>query len=263
MSLGWSKGSLLPPADSPTQIRRTLRWFTPKNEVPLCGHATLASSFALLTHLRKSNDEEQEIQEIKFESKFRGTLTASLETIENEQYVTLNFPANKTEAVEGTDKAQIRDIFLGPNFTSDDITDVRVCDLENLVFVRIRNNGDDPEVRIKQVEPDYEQMLGKKFNKTEILGSIVTIQGDGNDNRPDFYSRFFGPGFGIREDPVTGLAHTILIPYWTGELGQKPGIAFMARQASARGGDMRCKLNGERVSLSGRGRVAVIGNLKL
>ena len=85
----------------------------------------------------------------------------------------------------------------------------------------------------------------------------------GNGDGPDFYSRFFAPANGHDEDHVTGLAHTVLAPYWTGELGKKKGVTWNARQASARGGNILCRWNGERVSLSGRGRVAVVGTLKL
>ena len=262
VSLGWSKDSPLPPVDSPTQIRRTLRWFTPTNEVPLCGHATLASSFALLAHLRKS--ENVEIQEIKFDSKFRGTLTASVETVENKQYVTLNFPANRTEPVDRVEKVIVKDIFLGPEFTPDDVADVRLCAQEKVALLRLSNsNGEDPQERIKQVQPSFERMLGLKFNETELWGAVVTIQGDGDEKSPDFYSRFFAPALGVNEDPVTGLAHTILTPYWTAELNKTSEMALKARQASARGGDMRCKLDGERVRLSGRGRLAVAGTLQL
>ena len=263
VSLGWTKGSPLPPADSPTQIRRTVRWYTPTNEARLCGQATLGSSFALLTHFRNSNGEEPEFQEIRFESKFRGTLTASLDKIENKQYVTLDFPANMTEPARTIDKLQVRDVYLGANFTPDDIMDVHVCALEKVALLRLENNGTDPEERIKQVQPNFEAMLGVKMNGTKILGAITTIQGNGDEKGPDFYSRVFLPGMGILEDPVCGMAHTIMVPFWTAELAKETGVALVARQVSGRGGDLRVKLNGERVSLSGRGRVVVTGTLNL
>ena len=259
VSLGWSKDSPLPPADSPTQIHRTIRWFTPKCEVPLCGHATLAASFALLTHL----GEQVKIQEIKYESKSRGTLVATVETIDNHQYVTLNFPVNHSEPVVGVDKTEFRDIFLGSNFTPDDITDVRFSALNNVLLLCLGNTGGDPEERIKQVEPDFGRMLGVKFNEKEIMVAIVTVQGDGNEKGPDFYSRVFAPIIGVPEDHVCGSAHTVMTPFWTAKLAIKNGTTLVARQASARGGDLRVKLNGKRVNLSGRGRVVLTGTLNL
>ena len=259
VSLGWSKDSPLPPADSPNQIRRTLRWFTPTCEVPLCGHATLAASFGLLAHL----GEQVEIKEIKYESKSRGTLVATVETIDNHQYVTLNFPANHSKPIVGADKTEFRDIFLGSNFTPDDIMDIRGCAAEKVVLMRLKNNGANPEERIKQVQPNFGRILSVRFNETDILGAIVTIQGDGSEKSPDFYSRYFAPAIGIPDDSVCGMAHTIMMPFWTAELAIQNGVSLVARQASARGGDLRVKLSGERVGLSGRARVVVAGKLNI
>ena len=140
----------------------------------------MVSSFALLTHLRNSGNGVQ-VKEIKFESKSRGTLTATVETIENEECVTLNFPANYTEPVGSYDKEDIRDTFLGPKFTPDDVMDVRFSALEKLVPIRlVKNNGEDPESRTMQVQPDFERVLRANFNNSDLIGAIVTIQGDGN-----------------------------------------------------------------------------------
>jgi len=90
-----------------------------------------------------------------------------------------------------------------------------------------------------------------------VRDCIVTVKGRGETGKPDFYSRFFAPWDGIDEDPVTGLAHTMLTPYWTKEFGTNRQLH--ARQHSSRGGDLYCSLDGDKVKLAGEARLGLKG----
>ena len=192
-----------------------LRWCTPVIEVPFCGHATLASAAVVLNHL------ERERSEVVFHTK-SGPLIVSRK---NTGY-SMDFPARKLKplAIPSSLAAALGTAPL----------ELYVDDLNNLLALL-----DDPR-RVRTLTPNLALIA-----KLECSGVIVTAHGD---EGYDFISRYFAPAKGIPEDPVTGGAHCALTPFWAQRLGRSELRAY---QASARGGDMHCRLVGERVVLEG------------
>lgn len=191
-----------------------LRWFTPVLEVPLCGHATLASAAVVMEKLEPGR------RQVVFHTK-SGPLTVHKTAT---GYV-LNFPARAAEltaAPQGLAGA------LGAK-----LGEVAVNQFNYLAVV------ESLEV-LRGLKPDFAAVA-----RIDRPGIIVTAPGDG---RYDFYSRYFAPAKGIAEDPVTGAAHCMLAPYWSRQLGKTD---FRAFQASPRGGEVLCRLRGERVELEG------------
>jgi PhzF family phenazine biosynthesis protein len=191
-----------------------IRWFTPVIEVPLCGHATLASAAVIGRYFAPSS------WPITLESA-SGTLMVDAE---DDAFI-LDFPAN--EASESAMPDELVDA-LG---TAGE--ECRHADGFYLVTVA-------GEAELAEISPDFKAIAA--FTND---GVIVTARGDS----ADFVSRFFAPGLGIDEDPVTGAAHCVLTPYWSGRLDK---TRLQARQISARGGELGCELRGERVRIGGR-----------
>jgi PhzF family phenazine biosynthesis protein len=200
-----------------------IRWFTPTVEVDLCGHATLASAFILFNH------EGYKENQIIFNSR-SGPLTVTKE----KDFITLNFPTDTLHEVEMASA-------LTEPFPIKPIKALKGKSDYMLVF---ENEG-----QVKSLVPDF-----RKLALIKSRGVIVTAKGD----ETDFVSRFFGPQSGIDEDPATGSAHTTLIPYWAKVLGKTELTAF---QCSARGGTLYCKLNGDRVDISGQGVLYLTGKI--
>jgi PhzF family phenazine biosynthesis protein len=191
-----------------------LRWFTPEFEIDLCGHATLASAHIIFTELGYQQDV------IHFETVKAGVLTVKKD---GDKY-TMDFPSRPPigiEAPNGLVEA------LGEK------TPVAILRSRDY-FVEYENEDD-----IRDISPDMFAL-----SKLDTVGVIVTARG----KKADFVSRFFAPGAGIPEDPVTGSAHCNLIPYWAGKLGKDKLHAY---QLSARGGELWCELKGDRVLMSG------------
>lgn len=192
----------------------SIRWFTPTTEVDLCGHATLASARILFDEYLEPN-----INEIVFSSN-RGELRASKE---NEK-IFLDFPADTPIRIN-EDPLVTESLGLGPKSLYRGTDDI----------LAILNN----ESEIRDMKPDF-----NKIAELDCRGLIISAKG----NEVDFVSRFFGPNCGINEDPVTGSAHTLMVPYWSGVLNKDD---FIAKQLSARGGHLECRLSGNRVLLGG------------
>jgi PhzF family phenazine biosynthesis protein len=192
-----------------------IRWFTPRTEVTLCGHATLASAFVLFT-CRDWSEEK-----IRFHTRKSGQLVVS----KHNGLIEMDFPSRPTHNIvppRGLDEA------LG-------VTPIAVLgSVEDLMFVL------DSEKAVRELQPDFSAL-----ERLECRGIIVTSGG----SRSDFVSRFFAPGVGIPEDPVTGSAHCVLVPYWSSELHKKNLHAF---QISKRGGELFCVNTGDRVKISGK-----------
>jgi PhzF family phenazine biosynthesis protein len=191
-----------------------LRWFTPRTEVPLCGHATLATAHVILSELAPSK------QELRFASRKRGEL--AVKKLDDGR-LELDFPAMHAEAHEDARVAAalgcaVRELFAVDHFY--------------LAVV-------DDEAVVRGVAPDMRALAALPHSP------IVTARGAGE---VDFVSRFFAPSLGIDEDPVTGSAHCVLTPFWAKRLGKN---ALTARQLSARGGELGCELRGGRVGLAG------------
>jgi PhzF family phenazine biosynthesis protein len=203
-----------------------LRWFTPTVEVDLCGHATLASAHVLWEdgHLPRG-------ERARFASK-SGTLTADL----CDGFIELDFPAGATSpapAPEGLAEG------LGVKWTFAGRTP-----FDYLVEVPT-------EAVLRALCPDM-TALGRIDTRGIIVTARATTQGY------DFVSRFFGPRAGVPEDPVTGSAHCALGPYWRSRLEKDD---FLAHQASARGGDVRVTVVGDRVRLGGQAVTVLRGEL--
>lgn len=192
-----------------------LRWFTPKTEVPLCGHATLASAAVIMERLEPGRTR------VVFSSA-SGPLTVERR---GAGYV-MNFPARLMQPV--TPPAGLAEALgVVPVEVMADAFNYLVL-LESASVVR-------------SLAPDFAAIA-----RLDRGGLIVTASGEGGY---DFVSRYFAPAKGIPEDPVTGGAHCALVPYWAGRLGQPE---FRAFQASPRGGEILCRRVGERVELEGR-----------
>jgi PhzF family phenazine biosynthesis protein len=204
-----------------------LRWLTPAIEVDLCGHATVASA-----HVLWEDGHLPEGRQAQFYTR-SGLLTAD----RRGEWIELDFPAKVAVPAEappdllaalGVKEAR----YIGRNA------------FDYLVEV-------DSEETLRSLAPDHSSL-----RKLPVRGVIVTARSSSAEF--DFVSRFFAPGSGIDEDPVTGSAHTALGPYWAGRLGKSEFTAF---QASARGGVVRVSLVGERVLLGGQAITVMTGEL--
>ena len=202
-----------------------IRWFTPTVEVDLCGHATLAAAHVIFSHLNLSGNP------VSFSSK-----SGPLRVRQDGELLYLDFPADSIAPVEpmeplisglGAVPAELyrgRDDFLA-------------------IF--------DSEARIAALDPDM-----AIISRLPSRGVIVSSIGD----EVDFVSRFFGPQSGVPEDPVTGSAHTTLIPYWSKKLEK---THLRAKQISRRGGELECKDLGQRVEIGGQAVTYLVGEIFL
>jgi PhzF family phenazine biosynthesis protein len=190
-----------------------LRWFTPTVEMDLCGHATLAAASVLFAEHGWPGDE------IRFHSR-SGLLTVS----RDQNLLTLDFPARPPQPV-GAPEALIQGLGLAPQevFRARDYLVVYASEAE-----------------VRALKPDFAVL-----KTLDCLGIIATAPGAD----ADFVSRFFAPGAGVNEDPVTGSAHCTLIPFWAQRLGK---TKLFTRQVSQRGGELFCEFVGERVRIGGR-----------
>jgi PhzF family phenazine biosynthesis protein len=191
-----------------------LRWFTPKVEVPLCGHATLASAAVVMERLEPGRDQVI----------FHTASGALAVRRANESYV-MNFPARPCDPV------------AAPSGLTDALGAV-----PSEVYVNAFNYLavlDNPKP-LRELSPNLPAIA-----RMDRPGVIVTAPGDG---AYDFISRYFAPAKGVPEDPVTGAAHCMLAPYWAKRLGKTVLTAF---QASRRGGKVICRIAGDRVELEG------------
>jgi len=192
-----------------------LRWFTPEYEIDLCGHATLASAHILFTELGHQGDT------IHFETVKAGTLTVKRD---GDKYA-MDFPSRPPIHIDA------------PNGLIEALGEKKPLDvLRSRDYFLVYESESD----IRDISPDFFAL-----SKMDTVGVIVTARGDNSD----FVSRFFAPGAGIPEDPVTGSAHCNLIPYWAEKLNKNKLHAY---QLSAREGELWCELKGERVLMSGK-----------
>ena len=207
--------------DAETAADYLLRWFTPTVEVELCGHATLAAAHVLFEHLGHAADV------IRFRTVHRGALDISRG---DGGTIAMDFPAYGHDRVapESTLAGEIAEA-LG--YLPDEV----YMSSNNLMAVY------ESKRRVLEAEPDL-----KRVAAMDALGVIVTGPGTGHD----FVSRYFAPGAGVDEDPVTGSAHCSLAPYWADRLGKR---RLTAHQVSKRGGAMVCEISddGDRVRLIG------------
>lgn len=209
-----------------------LRWFTPATEVELCGHATLASAHVLWDAGRLAAGETA-----RFLTR-SGWLTAE-RSRERADEIELDFPAKPLQPVELGDAPPglFEALGVAPLFLGKSQFDFLV-EVESVAAVRA-------------LAPDF-----GRLRSVPVRGVIVTARGD---SAPfDIVSRFFAPGAGVDEDPVTGSAHCTLGPFWSRRLGKDE---LMAWQASPRGGALRVRVAGDRVKLGGKAVTILKGNL--
>lgn len=201
-----------------------LRWFTPGYEVRLCGHATLATAHILWNHLGFDKDV------IVFE-----TLSGILKVTKNEKGYTLDFPTD----ILRNRKDRINLIH-------------KILSIKPLEVFRGRDDYMailSTQAEIEALQPDFALL-----KTLDSRGLIATALGD----EVDFVSRCFFPEAGIEEDPVTGSAHTTMMPFWSEKIGR---TALTAHQLSARKGELTCVLRGDRVDISGNAVTYLIGEI--
>lgn len=202
-----------------------LRWFTPEEEIDLCGHATLGSAYVLMNHVDTS------MKTVEFH-----TMSGILKVTKNGGRYTMDFPSRKPVPCK---VPVLLEEALG----------VKVLEthMSRDLLVLIQNDNE-----VANLKPDF-SILKKIEN---VFGFIVTAKG----SDCDFVSRFFAPNAGIPEDPVTGSSHTTLIPFWSELLSKKE---MVARQLSQRGGILHCRDCGSRVEIEGTAVTYLIGTIVL
>jgi PhzF family phenazine biosynthesis protein len=209
-----------------------LRWFTPRCEVKLCGHATLASGWVVLQVLEPGRGS------VRFETRSSGTLTVSRDG----DLLAMDFPAlapwpcrdPPAALLEGLEKA-IGGLGKAP---------AAVMQIEDNYFAVFER-----EEEVRRIRPDF-----RLLEKLHPAGVAITAPGE----NVDFVSRYFAPSYGIPEDPVTGSTHCSLAPYWAQRLGK---TNLHARQVSERGGELWCEVKGKRVILKGSAVLTLRGEL--
>lgn len=204
-----------------------IRWFTPLAEVELCGHATLASAYVIFEELGYEKDV------LTFSTKYRGELKVSKV---NGMYE-LDFPSTASKASEYP-LSLIQDCF--------DVEILEHYDGRTDCILLVKD-----EKALLRAKPNF-QRLAELDRRGFILTSPST--------KYDFVSRFFAPKFGVNEDPVTGSAHTLLIPFWSKRLDK---INMVARQQSKRGGTLYCTYLEDRVRISGGAFLYSKGEIRL
>ncbi|MGQ0614099.1 MAG: PhzF family phenazine biosynthesis protein [Planctomycetaceae bacterium] len=203
-----------------------LRWFTPRVEVALCGHATLASAHVLWEEGELAPEEEARFL----------TRSGTLAAVRRAGRIEMDFPARPVEAAAAPaglrEALGARAVWTGRN--ADDW------------LVEVATPGE-----VTGLRPDLAAL-----GRIEARGVIVTALG----GETDFVSRFFAPAVGVPEDPVTGSAHCALAPYWAARLGRD---VLVGHQASARGGFVSVRMRGDRVTLGGTARTVLCGTLQV
>lgn len=205
-----------------------IRWFTPSIEVPLCGHATLACAWVIFNKLNWP------AEHIRFHSK-SGPLGVHKAP---DDWLVLDFPNLPIE--ERATPAMISGALEGAPATAFYVPS------DSNYMVVLEN-----ETAVKAAQPDM-----RMLKDLDNLGLIITAPGE----TADFVSRYFAPGMGLDEDPVTGSIHSVLVPYWAEKLGK---TILEARQLSTRGGLLRCELMGDRVAIAGQAAFYMEGTVHM
>jgi PhzF family phenazine biosynthesis protein len=207
-----------------------IRWFTPAAEVPLCGHATLACAYVLFEQYGEPGEC------IEF-----SCLSGALRVSREGERLVLDFPVRRAQPCEL--RAEVEQA-LGQPVES-------VLALPGSQGIQELMAILSTEAAVRACQPDLAAVAGLPG-----LGLLISAAGE----RHDFVSRYFAPGIGIDEDPVTGSTHCMLVPYWAERLDKHELSAY---QCSARGGELHCRLEGERVKIAGRAVLVASGRLYL
>ncbi|XP_055969388.1 phenazine biosynthesis-like domain-containing protein [Sorex fumeus] len=234
----------LSPTDNFTQSACFgLRWFTPASEVPLCGHATLASAAVLFHKIKNVNST------LTF-----MTLSGELRARKGEDSIILDFPLYPANPQDFGEVKELIKTALGDT----EVQDIRYSPDTRKLLVRLSDTYDRSFLENLKVNA---QSLLQVENTGRVRGLIVTLKGKAGAQPQaiDFYSRYFAPWVGVAEDPVTGSAHTVLGSYWSQQLGKKEMRAF---QCSPRGGELGISLRSDgRVDIRGGAAVVLEGTL--
>ncbi|HZV79109.1 MAG TPA: PhzF family phenazine biosynthesis protein [Candidatus Binatus sp.] len=198
-----------------------IRWFTPACEVDLCGHATLASGYAVFHILDPSRNT------VTFSSK-----SGPLNVKRQDDTIIMDFPARPAKPIDPP-SGLLEALNVKPSAVLKAVDYMAVFDRES---------------DVRSLRPDYNKLAALDG----VRAFICTAPGDD----ADFVSRFFAPKQGIPEDPVTGSAHCTLIPYWSARLGRNP---LRALQLSPRGGELFCEDLGDRVGIAGKAALYLEG----
>lgn len=199
-----------------------LRWFTPGGEIDLCGHATLAAAYIITTFVEPS------LKEVRFE-----TLSGILTVNKNDELLEMDFPAYELKKVEVTD-AMAEAIGVRPveAWMSRDL----LCVLEN-------------EEDVRSMNPNIEKVK-------ELDGLLLQVTAKGKNF--DCVSRSFAPKLNVKEDPVCGSGHCHIVPFWANKIKKNNITAY---QASRRGGTLYCKVEGNRIKMSGKAALYSIADI--
>jgi len=206
-----------------------LRWFTPRCEIRLCGHATLAAAFVSFTALHPG------LSLVQFSTRFSGVLTVQ----KDGDLLAMDFPAFTPRVVGNVPDGISRALGL-----ESQPLDVLAANDSYLVVL-------DSEAAVWRLRPDFALL-----EQLHPYAVSVTAPAD----KADFVSRYFAPSYGVPEDPVTGSAHCILTPYWAKRLGK---LHLHARQLSERGGELWCEVTGERVIVKGAAVLTMQGTVTI
>jgi PhzF family phenazine biosynthesis protein len=206
-----------------------LRWFTPRNEVKLCGHATLASAYVVFNMLQPGGPA------VRFDTRFSGSLSVFREG----DMLAMDFPAMFPKPCTSPPNGLSR-LLAAAHPPS------QVLEVNQTFYVVYEDEG-----IIRQMRPDF-----ARLENLHPLTVAVTAPG----TEVDFVSRYFKPSYGMAEDPVTGSSHCALTPYWAARLGKSH---LHALQLSERGGELWCTLQENRVILKGHAVLALQGTLAL
>ena len=206
-----------------------LRWFTPRCEVRLCGHATLAAAYVVLNLLQHGNEF------VMFNTRFGGTVSVRRDG----NFLSMDFPSLRPEPSLKTLEKVTAALGLGKGPS-------HLLEVNDILVAVIGSQKEVVDLR-----PDF--ALLEELHPYAVL---VTAPGE----QADFVSRYFAPGYGVPEDPVTGSAHCVLTPYWANRLGK---TRLHAQQLSTRGGELWCEIMDDRVLLKGTATLTMRGTLEI
>jgi len=221
----------------PTDTGYHIRWFTPVNEVDLCGHATLAAAQVIFQHIEKDKSE------LHFESKSGILLVSKKSEAKN--------AASNTERLEMDFPSQPPTICVTPQLIVDAFKTTALTCLQSQDYIVVFDSVES----LINAKPDLSLL-----SKLNLRGVIITARDTNAASEFDFVSRVFAPKYGIDEDPVTGSSFTQLIPYWSEKLGKN---ILSAKQLSRRGGEVACEYKGERVRISGKAVQYLVGEIEI
>lgn len=217
--------------DDPADGAYRLRWFSPKAEVQLCGHATLATAFVIMHSLRPGTNS------VRFH-----TCSGPLQVTREGDYLAMDFPSLPVKPCESVPKALLDGMHPSPRLVFESGTNAA----ERNYFVVYESEKD-----VRDAVPDLAML-----ETLHPAGVCITAPGD----QADFVSRYFVPSFGIPEDPVTGSTHCSLGPYWSDRLKKN---VLRARQLSCRGGELWVEPRGSRVTLKGKAILYLRGEISI